>query len=82
MRKICRFSFEREYRLVVIWVVVPQNAVSFRKSPTPFRNQQVDMTETDRFKYFRVALLLVGVIVVVGIYSLTIIWPSAGRAAH
>lgn len=34
------------------------------------------MTETDRVKYLRVALLLVGVIFIVGIYPLTIIWPS------
>lgn len=34
------------------------------------------MTETDRVKYLRVVLLLVGVIFIVGIYPLTIIWPS------
>ena len=34
------------------------------------------MTETDRLKYLRFALLLVGVIFVVGSYPLTIIWPS------
>jgi hypothetical protein len=34
------------------------------------------MTETDRLKYLRIALLLVGAILVVGIYPLTIIWPS------
>src|SRR5215470_5377996 len=34
------------------------------------------MTEADRTKYLRVALLLVGVIFIVGIYPLTIIWPS------
>lgn len=34
------------------------------------------MTETDRLKYLRIALLLVGVIFIVGIYPLTIIWPS------
>ena len=34
------------------------------------------MTDTDRLKYLRVALVLVGVIFVVGIYPLTIIWPS------
>lgn len=31
---------------------------------------------TDKVKYLRVALVLVGVIFVVGIYPLTIIWPS------
>jgi hypothetical protein len=34
------------------------------------------MTEADRIKYLRVALLLVGLIFIFGIYSLTIIWPS------
>lgn len=34
------------------------------------------MTEADRTKYLRLALLLVGLIFIVGIYPLTIIWPS------
>ena len=34
------------------------------------------MNETDRLKYLRMALVLVGLIFVVGIYPLTIIWPS------
>jgi len=34
------------------------------------------VAETDSTKYLRVALLLVGVIFMVGIYPLTIIWPS------
>ena len=34
------------------------------------------MTETDRIKYLRIALRVVGVIFIVGIYALTIIWPS------
>lgn len=34
------------------------------------------MTEPDRTKYLRLALLLVGLIFIVGIYPLTIIWPS------
>ncbi len=34
------------------------------------------MTETDRIKYLRIALLLVGLIFAIGIYPLTIIWPS------
>ena len=64
-----RFSFEREYWLVVIRVVVPRNAQSFRKSPTSFRNQEVDMAETDRLKYLRVALLLMGVILIIALAS-------------
>lgn len=34
------------------------------------------MTETDRLKYLRIALLAVGLIFIFGIYPLTIIWPS------
>jgi hypothetical protein len=34
------------------------------------------MDETNRVKYLRIALLLVGVIFIIGIYPLTIIWPS------
>jgi len=34
------------------------------------------MAGTDRIKYLRIALVLVGLIFVVGIYPLTIIWPS------
>jgi hypothetical protein len=34
------------------------------------------MDQADRIKYLRVALLLVGLIFVIGIYPLTIIWPS------
>jgi hypothetical protein len=34
------------------------------------------MTESDRARYLRLALLLVGLIFIVGIYPLTIIWPS------
>ncbi|HYA96031.1 MAG TPA: DUF6632 domain-containing protein [Terriglobales bacterium] len=39
------------------------------------------MAEGDRTKYLRIALLLVGLIFIVGIYPLTIIWPS-GWAWH
>ena len=34
------------------------------------------MAESDRIKYLRVALVLVGLIFIAGIYPLTIIWPS------
>jgi hypothetical protein len=39
------------------------------------------MSQPDSVKYLRIALLLVGVIFLVGIYPLTIIWPS-GWAWH
>jgi hypothetical protein len=38
--------------------------------------KEENMDETNRVKYLRIALLLVGVIFIVGIYPLTIIWPS------
>jgi uncharacterized membrane protein (UPF0136 family) len=34
------------------------------------------MAESDRIEYLRIALLAVGVIFIVGIYPLTILWPS------
>ena len=34
------------------------------------------MSEANRIKYLRIALLLGGVTFIVGIYTLTIIWPS------
>ncbi len=34
------------------------------------------MSDLDRVKYLRIALLLVGLIFIVGIYPLTIVWPS------
>jgi hypothetical protein len=39
------------------------------------------MTESDRIKYLRVALLIVGLIFTFGLWSLTIVWP-AGWAWH
>jgi Family of unknown function (DUF6632) len=39
------------------------------------------MTEADRIKYLRVALLVVGLIFTFGIWPLTIVWPS-GWAWH
>ena len=34
------------------------------------------MIDSDRTKYLRIALLLVGLIFIFGIYPLTILWPS------
>jgi hypothetical protein len=34
------------------------------------------MNDSDRVKYLRIALLLVGLIFIFGIYPLTIVWPS------
>ncbi|HEY7575925.1 MAG TPA: DUF6632 domain-containing protein [Thermoanaerobaculia bacterium] len=39
------------------------------------------MNEPDRLKYLRRALLLVGIVFVIGIYPLSILWPS-GWAWH
>jgi hypothetical protein len=38
--------------------------------------KEKNMAETDRIKYLSLALLVVGLIFIVGIYPLTIIWPS------
>jgi hypothetical protein len=34
------------------------------------------MAESDRIKYLRIALIVVGLIFIVGIYPLTVLWPS------
>jgi hypothetical protein len=34
------------------------------------------MTEADRIKYLRIALMLVGVIFTFGLWPLTVVWPS------
>ena len=39
------------------------------------------MTEANRIKYLRIALLLVGIFAVIGFYPLTVVWPS-GWAWH
>ena len=39
------------------------------------------MTEANRIRYLRIALIVVGLIFVVGVYPLTIVWPS-GWAWH
>jgi hypothetical protein len=39
------------------------------------------MNDTDRIKYLRVALVAVGLVFIVGVYPLTIVWPS-GWAWH
>jgi hypothetical protein len=39
------------------------------------------MNTADRVKYLRVALIVVGLIFLVGVYPLTIVWP-AGWAWH
>jgi hypothetical protein len=38
--------------------------------------EEKDMTDTDRVKYLRIALILVGVVFIFGIYAMTILWPS------
>ena len=34
------------------------------------------MTDTERIKYLSVALVVIGIVFIVGIYPLTILWPS------
>jgi hypothetical protein len=38
--------------------------------------KEKNMSETNRIQYLRIALLVVGLIFIVGIYPLTILWPS------
>ncbi|MGE5736689.1 MAG: DUF6632 domain-containing protein [Acidobacteriota bacterium] len=45
------------------------------------------MTETDRTKYLRIALVLVGLTFIVGIYALVLVWPAgwswhSGHSGH
>jgi len=42
----------------------------------PMASRGKNMAEPDRTKYLRVALVLVGLTFIVGIYTLTIVWPS------
>jgi len=44
-------------------------------------HEEEAMLEADRIKYLRIVLLVVGLIFVVGVYRLTIVWPS-GWAWH
>jgi hypothetical protein len=53
-------------------------------APAPIDDQaskEKNMSEANRIKYLSIALLLVGLIFIVGIYPLTILWPS-GWAWH
>ena len=40
------------------------------------------MSDSTRLKYLRIALALVGIIFIFGIYSLMIAWPSRWTFAH
>ena len=40
------------------------------------------MSDSTRLKYLRIALALVGIIFIFGIYSLMIAWPSDWTFAH
>jgi hypothetical protein len=49
--------------------------------------KEKNITEAERTKYLRMALMAVGVIFIVGIYSLIIVWPSgwswhSGQSHH
>lgn len=39
-------------------------------------NKKIIMTEAPRMKTLKLALILIGIVFVVGVYPLTIIWPS------
>ena len=62
---------------------------AFTREPTvqPISPKGQTMAEPDRTKYLRIALRLVGLTFIAGIYTLTIIWPSGwswhtGRTPH
>jgi len=40
------------------------------------------ISDSSRLKYLRIALVLVGIIFIFGIYSLMIAWPSGWTFAH
>jgi len=40
------------------------------------------ISDSSRLKYLRIALVLVGIIFIFGIYSLMIAWPSGLDVAH
>jgi hypothetical protein len=62
--------------MAVIQVAVPSHSL-----------KEKNMAEADRTTYLRMALMAVGVIFIVGIYSLVIVWPSgwswhSGQSHH
>jgi hypothetical protein len=42
----------------------------------PIASRRKNMTDADRTRYLRVVLVLLGLTFIVGIYTLTIVWPS------
>ena len=47
----------------------------------PLDTKETTMTQTDRIKYLRIALLLTGLTFIFGLWPLTVLWPS-GWAWH
>lgn len=50
-------------------------------SPMGVVNKEISMNATDRIKFLRIALVVFGLVFLVGLYPLTILWP-AGWAWH
>jgi len=58
-----------------VWALATPWRKTESRSSIPSLKEK-DMAGVDRTKYLRIALLLVGLIFTVGIYPLTVVWPS------
>jgi len=46
-------------------------------SQATYAQEAVNMSDANRLRYLRVALIVVGLIFIFGIYTLGIVWPSS-----
>jgi hypothetical protein len=65
----------------------PIREVAREAQSYPLASRVINMAEAPRIKYLRLALQLVGLIFVFGIYTLSIVWPSGwvwhtGHTSH
>ena len=68
--------------------VIHENLIQeLSREPQSYLRTSTDVAETARIKYLRVALRVVGLIFVFGIYTLSVVWPSGwvwhtGHTSH
>lgn len=68
--------------------VIRENLIQeLASEPQSYLRTSTNMAETARIKYLRVALRVVGLIFVFGIYTLSVVWPSGwvwhtGHTSH
>lgn len=68
--------------------VIRENLIQeLAREPQSYLRASTDVVETARIKYLRIALRVVGLIFVFGIYTLSIVWPSGwvwhtGHTSH